>query len=96
MTGVQTCALPISLWLTTKHLQFDGAQQYYKPAEFPYIQEGWYAVEGFPPGSLAIYAGVVRVEETKGSTLIRVPRHSFIINGIRCLSTNLYNFKPAV
>jgi len=70
-----------------------------KPGIHPYIRESW-DLDAYPVNSLAIYAGIVRVEESfvsyKGSSIIRAPRHSFIIGGIRCLITNLNLFTPVL
>jgi len=66
---------------------------YVKPGPHPYVMESWYP-EAYPVNSLAIYAGTVRVEETKGGNTFRAPRHSFIIGGVRYLTTNLNNFVP--
>lgn len=67
---------------------------YVKPSQYPYIQESWYT-DSYPANSLAIYAGTVRVEESKGGSVFRTPRHSFIIGGVRYLTINLNLFKPA-
>lgn len=48
----------------------------------------------FSIGTLAIYTGIVRVEERSKTNLIRIPRHSFIIAGSRYLVTNLNYFIP--
>lgn len=68
----------------------------YQEPPFPYIRESWYTTDSIvgTSGQLAIYAGPVRVEEKTGNGLIRVPRHSFIINGQRCLVTNLALLEP--
>lgn len=67
-----------------------------EPPPFPYAIESWYAnttVAG-ATGHVAIYAGQVRVEAQIGKGPIRVPRHSFIINGGRYLVTNLNLLDP--
>ena len=66
---------------------------YVKPGPYPYIQETWYP-DSYPANSLAIYAGTVRIEEAKGGNTFRAPRHSFIIGGVRYLTTNLNLFTP--
>lgn len=82
-----------SLKLTMKLCQ---TQTGYQDPPFPYIRESWYTTDSIvgTSGQLAIYAGPVRVEEKTGNGLIRVPRHSFIINGMRCLVTNLALLEP--
>ena len=67
---------------------------YVKPNQHPYIQESWYT-DSYPVNSLAVYAGTVRVEESKGGSVFRTLRHSFIIGGVRYLTRNLNLFKPA-
>lgn len=70
--------------------------------QFPYIIESWYATDAIvaKPGQLAMYAGTVRVEEEGGKGtahgIVRVPRHSFIINGGRYLVLNLNWLDPVV
>lgn len=66
------------------------------PGPHPYVGESWYTLDPVAgeKGNMAIYAGEVRVEESTGRSLIRVPRHSFIINGGRYLVTNLNWFEP--
>jgi hypothetical protein len=69
-----------------------------EPPPFPYAIDSWYVndiVIG-APGHFAIYAGTVRVEETTGKGTVRVPRHSFIINGCRYLMFNLNLLSPAL
>ena len=66
----------------------------YLPDPHPYLVETWYDPM-FKSGTFAIYAGTVRVEERKGSGLLRAKRHSFIINGCRYLTINLNHFTPA-
>lgn len=67
-----------------------------EPPPFPYATESWYVNElaAGMVGHVAIYTGQVRVEEQAGKGPIRVPRHSFIINGGRYLVTNLNLLDP--
>jgi hypothetical protein len=69
----------------------------HEPPPFPYVNELWYAsprpIAG-TIGHVAIYTGLVRVEEIYSKGHIRVPRHSFIINGGRYLVTNLNLLDP--
>lgn len=66
------------------------------PPPFPYITKAGYSDHAdVPKGAVCIYAGIVRVEELNGSTPVRAPRHSFVINGRRVLIINLNLFKPA-
>ena len=83
---------PGSMFVTRRYMVVENFRSL-KPAAYPYLFEA-FAGDGFPESSIAIYAGVVRVEEAKGSTIIRTPRHSFIIAGKRFLTTNLNNFAP--
>lgn len=73
----------------------DGGQE---PSPFPYVGESWYANDPVAgaTGHVAIYAGLVRVEERTSGGTIRVPRHSFIINGGRYLVQNLNWLDPVI
>ena len=71
-----------------------------RPHEFRYVFETWMnpGAPGSPTkifklGSLAVYAGPVRVDEidSRGHT-ISCLRHSFIIEGGRYMTTNLNHF----
>lgn len=64
----------------------------------PFLVESAYAfAPSAPEGSLAIYAGIVRVEEGRDPRQqVRVPRHSFIINGCQYLIVNLGNLEPVL
>jgi len=74
---------------------------YYVRHEFPYIvAQPWQAhnlPSDHPRGTMAVYAGQVRVTEVgrKGDTL-RLSRHSFIIDTVRYITTNLYDFEPVL
>ena len=83
---------PGMLFLLTRPMAVEK-NPYVKPGLHPYIQETW-GLEAYPANSLAIYAGMVRVEESKGGSMFRAPRHSFIIGGVRYLTTNLNLFTP--
>ena len=83
---------PGSMFVTRRYMAVENSSNL-KPAPYPYLFEA-FAGDGFPESSIAIYAGTVRVEETNGSTVIRTPRHTFIIAGKRFLTTNLNNFSP--
>lgn len=82
-----------NLFRTNRVLEIDNGH-YAKISSFPYLYEGWYSDRGYPINTLAVYAGLVRVEELKGTSTIRVPRHSFIILGKRYLVINLNLFFP--
>jgi len=78
---------------TTLRVMPDSGQE---PSPFPYVAESWYVNDPVAgaQGHVAIYAGTVRVEEIYVKGPIRVPRHSFIINGGRYLLTNLNWIDP--
>lgn len=78
---------------TTLRVQPNHGQE---PPPFPYLAESWYVTDPVAgmPGHVAIYAGTVRVEEMIAKGPIRVPRHSFIINGSRYLMYNLNWLDP--
>lgn len=84
---------PGELFLVRNGLMVRGSAGYIDPPH-PYVSDTWYDPT-IPVATLAIYAGMVRVEEQKGSGLFRTKRHSFIINGTRYLTTNMNLFMPA-
>ena len=87
--------VPGELFVLTTALEVQDSHGYIPPPH-PYLIAAWYPDRAVVHvGSLAIYAGLVRVEELKGSTILRAPRHSFIINGCRYLLTNLHHISPA-
>jgi len=91
----ERCLVPGAMFFLRTQLRVvsDGS---FMPGPHPYANESWYggdAVVG-DKGNVAIYAGEVRVEESTGKSLIRVPRHSFIINGGRYLLFNLNWLEP--
>ena len=74
----------------------------YERHEFLYVYHDPYAWQYgtssvvYPAGTLAIYAGQHRVEETgRAGDKMRVPRHTFVIGGVRYLTADLHDFKPA-
>lgn len=64
------------------------------PHELPYLNESYAGRQLFPPGTLAVYTGQVRVEEGRLGDTVRVPRHTFLVNGVRYMTTNLLLFQP--
>ena len=67
----------------------------YKPPAYPYLIETQYAIEArVRVGACAIYAGPIRVEEYTRKCIVRIVRHSFIINSCRYLLTNLNLLDP--
>ena len=78
---------------TTLRVMPDNGQE---PPPFPYAIESWYTTDvvAGAVGHVAIYTGQVRVDEVYAKGPIRVPRHSFIINGGRYLVTNLNLLDP--
>ena len=91
-----------NLFVTRCHLEVVEFNKNFKPHEFRYVNETWtdpsmyvgIPTKIFKVGSVAIYAGPVRVEEMdgKGHT-ISCLRHSFIIEGGRYMTCNLNNFQ---
>lgn len=88
--------VPGGMFALKLKLRLNHSAPGYLDPPFPYVRESWYTTDTLVGtiGQLAIYAGPVRVEEKTGNGLIRVPRHSFIINGVRCLVTNLALLDP--
>ena len=68
----------------------------YVQHEFKYIQPNGYffAEDKYPPGTVAVYLGTTRVEEGRFGSLLRVPRHTFLIEGIRYMTASLRHFSP--
>ena len=91
----ERCLVPGAMFFLRTQLRVmpDGS---YMPGPHPYVHESWYGADAIAgdKGSVAIYVGEVRVEESTGKSLIRVPRHSFIINGGRYLLSNLNWLEP--
>lgn len=67
----------------------------YIPPPYPYLIETWNNPPQICRGSLAVYAGTIRVEERKDNMLFRGKRHAFIINGGMFITRDLNWFKPA-
>lgn len=91
---------PGMLWETTQAL-LPNPPNYYgqniKQHELSYVNSTWsLAPTSIQPGTMAIYAGTVRVSEEDRAkhTLISINRHTFIIGGIRYMTTNLNLFRP--
>lgn len=84
---------PGTLFLVKGNLTTQSSNGYLPPPH-PYLVDTWYDPM-FKSGTLAIYAGTVRVEERKGNGLFRAKRHSFIIDGCRYLTINLHHYTPA-
>jgi hypothetical protein len=92
-----------ALFALQKDLEVVKPMRGYKPPPYPYVQESWYnyqsaaqlGISVLSRGSLAIYSGTVRVEETSRAGLnIRSLRHAFIIGGLKYITLNLNNFLP--
>jgi len=81
----ERCLVPGAMFFLRTRLCIVPDTAMFAQEPHPYVYESLYggdAVAG-NKGNVAIYAGQVRVEESTGKSLIRVPRHSFIINGGR-------------
>jgi len=92
----ERCLVPGAMFFLRTRLCIVPDTTLFAPEPHPYVYESLYggdAVAG-NKGNVAIYAGQVRVEESTGKSLIRVPRHSFIINGGRYLLSNLNMLEP--
>ena len=92
---------PGGLFLTKVHLEIIEYSAGTAPHEFKYLGETWLSPqEGYgrilKTGSMAIYAGNVRVNEqdAKGNVVARL-RHTFIIEGRRFMTNNLNHYVPA-
>ena len=90
-----------SLWRTTSWLRPEILPPDVEPHEFQYVfKDPWYnsnyPTDGMviPIGTLAVYAGTVRVTESEHGRPLRIPRRSFIIQGNRFLTLSLLEFVP--
>ena len=93
--------MPGSLWITTVPLVVDErySDKRYEQHEYRYLTHDFYAldVRRRPAGTVAIYAGQVRVsEEDARGSIMRIPRHTFLVGGVRYMTLNLAEYKPAV
>jgi len=86
--------VPGNMFFTVKPLNRTVHARGYADPPYPYLTEGHKGTEMYPRGSMAVYAGTVRVEEQKGNSVVRVVRHSFIIAGSRYITNNLNHFMP--
>jgi hypothetical protein len=100
-----------SMWYITRELARDDSYHstMYEQHPYPYLTlaRGWmwrspnirYENAGMP-GTPAIYLGTVRVEERDPRTtrLLSIPRHSFMVSGMRWLTRTLdyFTWKPPV
>ena len=75
----------------------------YERHEYPYITSSPRYTHAVGPGaathragSVALYAGQVRVTESgsRRGEVLRLTRHSFIIDSVRYLTCNLHDFEP--
>ena len=95
----QEALLPGALWSTVQAIA-PNPRDYYgknvKQHELSYVNQWYSGTSAFPAGAVAIYAGTVRVsEEDRGKrTLVSIQRHTFIIGGVRYMTTNLNLFRP--
>jgi hypothetical protein len=90
-----------SLWITTTDLERLDLGPGYEIPEFPYLSSPHSMFrtsnrEFYPKGFPSIYAGSVRAEErARNGQTIRVLRHTFIMGGVRYMTRNILDFKPA-
>lgn len=89
-----------SLWTLRTDLKVESnyPSPRFKQHEFPYVDVASYydPVRVAPAGSMAVYTGTVRVEETSNhNRIVSCLRHSFLITGSRYLTRDLGLFTPA-
>jgi hypothetical protein len=82
-----------NIFFTTEPLNRTVHTRGYADPPYPYLTV-YPGLAMYPQGSIAVYAGTVRVEEQKGNSLLRAVRHSFIIAGSRYITNNLNHFMP--
>ena len=94
--------VPGALFFTARPLVVDKrySEGGYARHEFMYLYYDPYGAWGvpvIPVGTMAIYAGQHRVEEASrtGGDIVRLSRHTFIVNGSRYLTANLTDYTPA-
>lgn len=90
-----------ALWVLSVSMRPDDSPTIgrYTAHEYPYlVRDHGYGVGGvlFPVGTMAVYMGVHRVEESNRGRMTSVPRHSFLVGGSRFITTNLNDFAPVV
>jgi hypothetical protein len=95
-----TSLVPGALFVTTNILRPDERYNVgYEKHPHAYLHAdpySWGTSVTYPVGTVAVYAGQVRVEEAdRRGDKMRVPRHSFIVGGVQYITTNLNDFKPA-
>jgi len=89
-----------SMWLLSRSMTKDERYKQYKQHEFPYLAEAvWYGgsqpAVPFPIGTLCVYTGTVRVEESnRNSDIVRVLRHTFLVGGSRFMLLDLSSVAP--
>lgn len=91
--------MPGSLWRVQHPIQALVPSRQLLSHELRYVIASYAdaaAAPGFvPPGTVAVYAGTVRVqEETRDQKIVSINRHTFIIGGVRYMTTNLNLFSP--
>lgn len=88
--------VPGSLWRTTAPLSpWTSRAVVLDPHPFAYLDNAWIDTSAtFPVGTFGIYAGTVRLTESSGGKNYSVTRPSFIIGGVRYITSNLTHYEP--
>lgn len=95
--------LPGTLWTTAVSLRVEADSYYTNPARYqqhPHrylVLDDYYAGTSysFKPGTLAVYAGQVRVSEAGSDNVVMRPmRHTFIVAGVQYMTLNLLEYTP--
>lgn len=84
-----------ALWRTTHASRPMQSDSRHVQHELAYMTEDPWGPK-WPAGTLVVYTGQVRVEEGRLGDTVRVPRHTFLIGGVRYMTTNLMLFVPVV
>lgn len=89
-----------ALWRTRGPLAPDrSAMGHYQPHAYDYLIASWPGDHGLiPEGTIAVYAGEVRVEESRFSKRLPITssRPSFIVDGVRYITVHLTHFEPVL
>jgi hypothetical protein len=95
--------LPGTLWTTAVSLRVEADTYCANPARYhqhPHrylVLDDYYAGTSynFKPGTLAVYAGQVRVSEAGPDNVVMRPtRHTFIVGGVQYMTLNLLEYTP--
>lgn len=83
-----------SLWRTSFPLVPEQKMGRFKQHPYDYLHSWYPDGQHIPAGTVAVFAGNVRVEEQNRTLLVTVNRPSFIVHGMRYITSNLTHYEP--